>query len=591
MFDPGFNLWLQQFSAPWLDALMRFFTSLGSDYFYMALLPFLYWCVDRRRGHELAYLFLVSMWLNGFLKDVFNLPRPSAAEGVRQVVREYSNGFPSGHAQGSMTVFGYLYATFPRRWLGWLAGFLIVMITLSRPYLGVHYLGDILGGLALGLALVLFFRWAFARGWGDRWSRPLKFALAIAVPLLLLPLYAASVAYQTLGFLMGFLASGMVAFDAVPFQPRVGWAFQGLKLLVGYLGFAVLYALHAVLIPNGLLEVFGYAVIGVWVTTGAPYLFNRFGWAGRAAQEPEPRPALVRRTTAWTAATVLLIAIGTVAAVAPGSPAAVPALAARSAGGPPWVMAHQGGDGLRPGNTLLAFGHGLQVGADWLEMDVHLTADGHVVVIHDHTIDRTTDRTGNVHDMTLAEIQAADAGYYWTPDGGRSYPYRGRGLTVPTLDEVFSAFRDTRYVIEMKDHNPALADALLALLRRHGVEDRVIVASFHDGVLKYFRSIAPGVATGLAQGEAYRFLILQRLGLLAFYRPPGVALQVPEFHFGLRVVSRPFVRAAHERGLEVHVWTVNDAAAMERVLSYGADGIITDYPDVARRVVDSFGGH
>lgn len=590
MFDPAFNIWLQQLSSPALDRVMAFFTSLGTDYFYMALLPLVYWCVDRRRGHELAYLFLVSMWLNGLLKDVFNMPRPSAAEGVRQLAREYSNGFPSGHAQGSMTLYGYLFAAYRVRWLRWLCVFLIAMITLSRPYLGMHYLGDILGGLAIGLVLVLVFRWAYARGVGDGWSRRGKAVLAVLVPLLLVPLYADSVAYQTLGFLMGLLASGMVAPDAVPFEPRVRWTAQGAKLLVGYLGFAALYALHATLIPNGLLEVFGYAVIAVWVTTGAPLVFRRLGLAADPPGPPAARPDLARRIAAWTGVAVLVVAAGTALAGPARDPGTVPVLS-RPAAGRPWVIAHQGGERLRPSNTLEAFRHGLAVGGDWLELDVHLTADGQVVVIHDDTVDRTTGARGEVHAMTLAELKALDAGYYWSPDEGKSYPFRGRGLTIPTLDEVFEAFPQARYVVELKDDDPALADAVVGLLRKHGLEDRVIVASFHDGVLGYFRSIAPGVATSLAQGEALRFYIMYRLGLAAFTSPPGVAVQVPEYHFGgrLKVLSRAFVRAAHGRGLEVHAWTINDERTMRRLLSYGVDGIVTDVPDLARRVVDGFG--
>ncbi|MFS8641215.1 MAG: phosphatase PAP2 family protein, partial [Symbiobacteriaceae bacterium] len=280
MFDARGVLWFQQWATPWLDAVAHSFTSLGTEYFYMALLPAIYWCVDRRRGHELAFLLLASMWLNGFLKDLLNLPRPSPSEGVRVLARESSPGFPSGHAQGAMTVFGYLFAEYPAIWFRGLAVALVVLIAFSRPYLGVHYLGDTLGGLAIGLALVVLFRWGYRRCLGASWPRGVKLALALVLPLGLLPLYSESVAYQTLGFLMGFLASDLYAFAAVPYRERVPWTGQILKLVLGFTGFVALYALHAALIPNGILELPGYAVLAVWVTTGAPYLFRLLGLAG-----------------------------------------------------------------------------------------------------------------------------------------------------------------------------------------------------------------------------------------------------------------------------------------------------------------------
>ncbi|HEY8394531.1 MAG TPA: glycerophosphodiester phosphodiesterase family protein [Thermaerobacter sp.] len=602
MFDARGVLWFQQFATPWLDAVAHFFTSLGSEYFYMALLPAIYWCVDRRRGHELAFLFLASMWLNGLTKDVFNLPRPSAGEGIRVLARESSPGFPSGHAQGAMTLFGYLFAEYPMAWLRGLAVAMVLLIALSRPYLGVHYLGDTLGGLAIGLLLVVIFRWGYRRRLGASWPRGLKLALALVLPLLLLPLYSESVAYQTLGFLMGCLASDLYAFAAVPFRERIPWPGQLLKLALGFAGFAVLYALHATLIPNGILELPGYAVLGVWVTTGAPYLYRRLGLAGddaparAAARRPESGqagdPASPRPIFTGAALAVLLLVAGTALARPPVHEAAVSALArtdemARTG---PLVIAHRGGAGLRPENTLEAFRHAVALGADWLELDVHLTADGEVAVIHDETVDRTTGGTGSVHEMTLAELKALDAGYHWTPDGGRTFPYRGRGLRIPTLDEVLAAFPETPVLIELKDDDPALAQAVADRIRLHGAAGRVMVASFHDRTLDRFRSLAPGVATSLAHDETLRFVILQRLGLTAFHQPQGVALQVPEYSGRLKVFSGGLVRLAHDRGLAVHVWTVNDPRKMEQLMVAGVDGILTDYPDRALAVRSSLMG-
>ncbi|HEY8552539.1 MAG TPA: phosphatase PAP2 family protein, partial [Thermaerobacter sp.] len=415
MFDGSGIRVLQQVATPGLDGVAQLFTYLGSEYFYMLVLPFVYWCLDRRRGHQLAFLFLASMWLNGLLKDLANLPRPSALfDGVRVLVRETSPGFPSGHAQGAITLFGYLWLEYRARWWRVSAPVLIALIALSRPYLGVHYLGDTLGGLAIGAVVVAVFRWGFRRGLGGTWPRRRKLALIVAVPLLLLPLYGESVAYQTLGFLMGFLAGDLYAFAAFPLRTPAPGRVAIARWLLGMTGFAALYALHGALIPNGLPELPGYALLGLWVTAGAPWWFHRLGLAGlpsgaaAAGTEAEAvRPAgagVVAETAGAGAAGAAgvaggpgrpmrgggpaggrpvrplgRLAVGMLAAAVAGSVLARPpvpreaygAMTGPSADRPlPLVIAHRGGD-LRPENTLASFRYAAALGADWVELDVH----------------------------------------------------------------------------------------------------------------------------------------------------------------------------------------------------------------------------
>ncbi|MDI3317599.1 MAG: phosphatase PAP2 family protein [Bacillota bacterium] len=286
LLDPGVNLWLQQFSTPWLDRWMVAITTLGSATFYMLLLPPVYWLAGRREGHRLFFLFLVSMWLNGFFKAFFALPRPSAAEGVRQVVVETSNGFPSGHAQGSVTLWGFLAAEHRRIWP--LSVLVIVLVCLSRLYLGVHYLADVAGGLVIGAAVLALFELGARRGWGSGWPRPLKLLLAVAVPLALWPVYRSPTADQELGFLMGLLVSDLWALEAVAYEEGGLWWQQVLKVAIGLGGFALLFALHGLLLPGeGLLSMLGYALISPWVTVAAPWIFTRLGLS---APRP-PRPA------------------------------------------------------------------------------------------------------------------------------------------------------------------------------------------------------------------------------------------------------------------------------------------------------------
>jgi glycerophosphoryl diester phosphodiesterase len=250
------------------------------------------------------------------------------------------------------------------------------------------------------------------------------------------------------------------------------------------------------------------------------------------------------------------------------------------------VIAHRGGSGLAPENTLAAFRRSLAAGADVLEMDVRTTADGHLVVLHDATVDRTTDGRGAVKEMTLAELKTLDAGYHWTADQGRSFPFRGRGITVPTLSEVLAAFAETPLVTEIKEKRTEVGQAVCDLLRQHGRIARVLVASVHADVLEHFRQICPGVATSAGPSEALWFYLLSRAGLVSLYSPVMQALQVPVTFKGLAVVSRRFVAAVHARNLTVAVWTVNAEETMRRLITAGVDGIMTDYPDRLADIIE-----
>jgi glycerophosphoryl diester phosphodiesterase len=245
----------------------------------------------------------------------------------------------------------------------------------------------------------------------------------------------------------------------------------------------------------------------------------------------------------------------------------------------PLVIAHRGGAGLWPENTLHAFESARAAGADIIEMDVRSTSDGVLVIHHDETVERTTDGRGRVQELTLAELKRLDAAHRWTPDGGRTFPMRGAGLTVPTLEEVFARLTGARFVIEIKQDEPPLAAPLCAALRGHDAGGRVLVASFHQSTLDDFRRACPEVATSAAFSEGYQFLARFKAGLGDSYSPAMQALQTPERLRGWQVLTRDFVESAHGLNLRVHAWTINDTEDMRRLIDIGVDGIITDYPD------------
>lgn len=251
----------------------------------------------------------------------------------------------------------------------------------------------------------------------------------------------------------------------------------------------------------------------------------------------------------------------------------------------PLVIAHQGGDGLWPGDTLFAFQHAANLGADVLEMDIHITRDGVLVVMHDETVDRTTDGSGEIESMTLAELKQLDAGYDWSPDGGQTFPYRGQGITVPTLEEIFQVFPDRRMTIEIKKTEASMAKPFCALIRQYDMQDKVLAASFHDERMQEFRAECPEVATSSAKNETTAFVLLTKPFLGRLYSPQFAALQVPEESSGITVMTAAFVRAAHERGLTVEPWTIDNPEQMKLYIAWGVDGIITDRPDLMLEVL------
>jgi glycerophosphoryl diester phosphodiesterase len=247
----------------------------------------------------------------------------------------------------------------------------------------------------------------------------------------------------------------------------------------------------------------------------------------------------------------------------------------------PLVFAHRGGRALAPENTLLAFDTGLAAGADALECDVRLSADGVPVVIHDATLDRTTDRTGPVVARTAAELARVDAGARFEQSGAT--PWRGQGVGVPTLAEVLRRFPDRRIIVEMKDDTAALGEAVAAVLRREPALERICAAGFAASPVRAVRRVLPDVATSAHMAEVRSALYASWVGWPIRGHYGG--FQVPEVRGGWRVVSPRFVRAARRAGHRVQVWTVDEPEDIARLLDWGVHDVITDQPAVAAAAV------
>jgi len=251
----------------------------------------------------------------------------------------------------------------------------------------------------------------------------------------------------------------------------------------------------------------------------------------------------------------------------------------------PVNFAHRGASARAPENTLEAFQVAVEAGAGGLELDVHMTLDREIVVIHDATVDRTTNGSGAVAKMTLDELRTLDAGYRFSPDGGHTYPCRGRGLRVPTLAEIYEEFPDVSVNMEIKEGQPGIEEAVAEAIR--GAEERTLVASSHHAVVRRFRGVSGGrISTGASRLEIGAFYLLSRLRLEWFVRPAYDALQVPVEHEGITLVTPRFLDAAHSRGVRVDVWTINDPDEMRRLLDLGVDVLMTDDPGTLTRLLE-----
>ncbi|MDW8069282.1 MAG: glycerophosphodiester phosphodiesterase [Anaerolineae bacterium] len=242
----------------------------------------------------------------------------------------------------------------------------------------------------------------------------------------------------------------------------------------------------------------------------------------------------------------------------------------------PLNIAHRGASAVAPPNTLAAFRRAADLGADGVELDVHLSADGVPVVIHDFTVDATTDGSGRVRDLPLAALKALDAGSRFDPAFA--------GERIPTLEEVFAEVGGRLLVnVELKsmpgNDYPGLEAAVAALIRRHGLTNRVLVSSFNPFALRRFRREMPEVPIGFLYETAPLSCAARLAAALVGLRPQAV-------HPWWRMITPQTVRWAHARGRRIVAWTVDDPAAIARLAAWGVDAIITNHPDRMYRTLE-----
>ncbi len=257
---------------------------------------------------------------------------------------------------------------------------------------------------------------------------------------------------------------------------------------------------------------------------------------------------------------------------------------------PPIILAHRAGAVIVPENTIQGWSQVREKYAPQVwELDIWLSADDSLMVFHDKIVDRVTDGTGTLKELSYEQLRQLDAAYWFDPAGDSTFPYRGKGFKIPTLGEVLDSFPTDFFNVEVKDSTTDIVFKLVDLLKKKGAEDKVLIASEHTEILECFRDLAPNIATSGSADEIRPLVIWGKLGLAFLPAAPMQVVQVPEYAGATHVVTSAFVKQCHSRGILVHVWTINDSKTMRKLLELGVDGIITDRPDIALKVYKFMG--
>ena len=236
------------------------------------------------------------------------------------------------------------------------------------------------------------------------------------------------------------------------------------------------------------------------------------------------------------------------------------------------ILAHRGASGYAPENTMEAFRLAVEMGADGIELDIHLTSDGQVVVCHDEKIDRTSNGQGEITSYTLEELRSMDFGYHF-------YNKERRGIKIPTLDEVFELVAPTNMIVnvEIKSSDPDIIPVCHVLVKRYGMQNRIIYSSFDHFQIERMKKYDP--ATFIA--PLYSFNMLNPWN---YCLDIGAGASHPK-HTQIRKMEN-YVTECHQRGIRVHTWTANTEEDIQFLLDAGVDAIITNYPDVAKKLLN-----
>jgi glycerophosphoryl diester phosphodiesterase len=251
------------------------------------------------------------------------------------------------------------------------------------------------------------------------------------------------------------------------------------------------------------------------------------------------------------------------------------------------VVAHRGDSAFFPENTIPAFKSASDLGVDCIETDVHLSSDGVCVIWHDDTLKRLTGTEEFISNIPYKKLMTLDPGRMFSMDQGKTYPFRGGNIKIATLDEALKALPNMRFNVDLKDNNYKLVKEFAKIIRENNAQKRILGASFHDNMLKNIRTLIPEIPSSFSRKEMRRIVIFDKLRILKFMGNfKADAAQIPEYDKKIKVLTKSLINNFHNKGVHVHVWTVNKKDDMIRLIKMGVDTIMTDNPRLLIKTIN-----
>ena len=630
-----FLYWLESLRNPALDAFFSLITHLGSETLFIAIAIVVFWCVGKKQGYYLMTVGFFGTVINQFLKLMFRIPRPwvrdpafTIVESAREAATGYS--FPSGHTQNAVSILGCPARFGKNKLLRIVFGVLILLTGLSRMYLGVHTPADVGVSLLVGAFLVFVLYPFFERG--D--EKPLRMYVAMGALTVCALLYVLFVelhawpanidehnlasgiknGYLVLGCGCGMLLSCFIERKWINFDVKAPLAAQIAKVV---LGLGLVLALKAGLKPICVALCGGHAAATalryfLLVLFAACVWPLTFPWFAKGC----PMKKWVKKTLVTVGCIIAALALlgGYLFWEVTRDTKRAPIASDNAENtlitplGVTMLSGHRAGGGIAPENTMMALKNCVDSEVyelDVFEFDIHLTSDGVPVLIHDGTLDRTSDAAEvfgaegvKVGDKTLAELKKLNMGAKFTTDSGEK-PFadlKGDAVTddlrIITLAEALTYLESNGgyyYIIEIKNSGETgyrAADILYDTLVQFDALDRTVVGTFHNEITAYVDTTYPDMLRSAGFNECIEFYIYSLLNLPAKEgKFPFVALQIPTTDYTVNLGTSRVINYAHKNGIAVQYWTINDPAEMARLQSIGADAIMTDVPDQATMLV------
>lgn len=635
----SFLYFLEGLRTPFLDGFFSLMTHLGEETVFLAVAIVVFWCFSKYAGYYLLTTGFFGTLINQCLKLICRIPRPwvrdpdfTIVESARAEATGYS--FPSGHTQNVTTALGCP-ARFARNAiLRVICIVLIALTALSRMYLGVHTPADVLVSLGVGIVLVLAFYPAFRNA--EKNPRPMYFVMAaLAVCSVAFVLFAelngwpadmdpsnlasgVKNAYLLLGVSVAMLIAAPVERACIGFNTKAPFWAQVLKVVLGLVIVLALKAglkapLSALFHGHQAATAVRYFILVIFAALVWPLTFP---WFAKGC----PTRRWVKKLIVIVAVVLVVLAIlgGVLFWVVTRETKAAPESTENCTNplitsvGVTMLSGHRAGGGIAPENTMMALKNCVENGAytlDIFEFDIHLTADGIPVLLHDSTLDRTSDapevfgeENVDVGSRTLAQLMELNMGARFENDAGETPFAALTGEEVPddlrivTLDEALTYLESSgqfRYIIEIKNSGEVgyqAADILYETLVAHGCLERTVVGTFHNEITEYVDAVYPDMPRSAGFNECIRFYLYSLLGLSKEGGWPFDALQIPTDDYVVNLGTSHLVNYAHRYNIAVQYWTINDPEEMAYLQSIGADAVMTDVPDRGAQVLNQPAG-